>query len=246
MTVSEGNAVVSDGADFTVEAFFNTLTAGQLVTEGEGRNVQVYLGQVWDEIGNRTVPLLFNMRNMLHTRLTVSLDSMNREGVGWREVMEDNGTEYSAIPSGVVRVLVRFCETNDELRKTQRDLWEANDKLWVQQSDWEMLNAHLNDYAVEQGMCRDYERKLDSWNDTFTSLKLKGRREEYNVGITLPDLIEGHVWVTVEAHSPTEANELVSKMSTAEILRRVIEREGDCADELPFKAQTVSVVSAAE
>lgn len=243
MTVTDNTTTENNGADVTVGGFFRALKIGQYVTDGQGFNEQVYIGQEWDTIGNVYAPRLFNLRSMHHTNLTASTNSINRED-GWREVFEDNGTELKVAPEDMVRALQAYADKTNELSQARQELWKLRDKEYELQSDWDLLNGLLNDYAEEVSFCSDYERRLDSWNEQFKTAKLKGRVSNYDVAVSIPELSDDQMWVSVRATSPAEANRLASEMTTTEILREVFSRSDSYS--LEFKTQVVEVVQEAE
>lgn len=237
MTVTNDTTSAVNNDD-TVGAFFRSLQRGQyVVPDGSPYNVQVYLGEVWNETVSGRVPRIFSLRNLVSTDI-VSGSSPNNDS--WCAVFEDNETDFKVMPADMVRALMAFSETSIELREARKSMWVAKDKEYAMQCDWDLLNGLLNDYADEVSFCRDYERRLDDWNEKFKTAKLRGREADYSVPLQIPDLFEEQVWITVTACSATEAKEKAAKMSTAEVLEKVFSRHD--AEYLDVKEISVSIV----
>jgi hypothetical protein len=70
-----------------------------------------------------------------------------------------------------------FARTADDIIEadetpTREELLKLIEKM---QSDWVKLNEFLNRTAIYYSWCSDYERRLNSYNNAFHVLKLKGR-----------------------------------------------------------------------
>lgn len=219
----------------TVQDFFNSIERGTYVSCGY--NALVYVGEIYDSITDRYVPRVFNPYNFVVMDMSGSLDSLNRDN--WKVLYENDGDENPRVVSAeVLRVYYEFCLNWQKLGVLNKKVHQLETKNLDLQDDWMTLNAHLNEYAENNQMCSDYERQLDTWNDTFSNMKLLGRPQDWSVGVVCPELWDGQAWISVRASSPGQANEMVTKMSTDELLRLVI-----AADSVTLKLQAEVTVS---
>lgn len=81
--------------------------------------------------------------------------------------------------------------------------------------DWSLLNTELNDYAEDQGMCEEYERRLDQWNANFGTASLTGRLRKYSVTVEITATFENVI--DVEATSPSNALEKADDLGWDEV-----------------------------
>ena len=82
-------------------------------------------------------------------------------------------------------------------------------------ADWSLLNEALNEYADNKGLCGEYERQLDEWNDSFGTLKLEGRTKTYSVELTVRASFT--TTVEVEATSEDDATDKAGNLDWDEV-----------------------------
>lgn len=113
------------------------------------------------------------------------------------------------VPAGIGSWPVPMTEwAYTAVRHSLRDSTRAESsesELEKYKSDWSLLNTELNDYAEDQNLCEEYERRLDEWNNNFKAASLTGRLRKYSVTVEITATFENVV--EVEATSPSNALE---------------------------------------
>lgn len=234
MTVTENNNDVE-----TVTEFFAGLIHGTYVSSGA--NVLIYVGNVYDTVANAYVPRVLNPEHFQITDLTASRNTPNRED-GWKVVYNDDSDEDPRVADSYsLRIFREFCQRSAKLVETINKLHTEQAKNLDLNDDWCSLNTLLNEYADKERMCGDYERQLNTWNESLSVLQLEGRHRNWTVGVVNPELWDGTAWITVNATSPAAADKIAEELSTFELLQKVIE-----ADSVNIKKiGTVSVTETA-
>lgn len=202
--VEDGWSVVGSAAK-TVREFFNELAPGTHVVRP--RSVDVY---VWSGISQPATqaPVLF--RRDYGTSLT--LDASLDEPSDW--VVCTNEADEPIVEGILVQRTMRDVIRHDERHRVQ------NEEIVKLRADWRRLNDFLNEYADEQRMCPDYERRLDGWNESFDLLKLEGRQRDYTARVEVN--VTYYVDVEVRASSEDAAREAIDDMYGSDMI------EADC------------------
>jgi chromosome segregation ATPase len=104
------------------------------------------------------------------------------------------------------------------------------------ESDFKQLNTYLNEYADGKGLCGEYEKQLDEWNEGFDSMKLEGRIREYQIEVEVS--FRYTTTVTVEASTADDAREQVEQMSAGEVMQ---DGPWDCPDHEEFEISSVEL-----
>lgn len=206
----------------TVLEFFYNLSVWTFVTPSDSDTQYLFAGIDWDENG-RQVARLIHERYISET--TLHEDTLALENA-WVPVKNGDGTNREA--DVMVRNLVH------QLRTEQGDVthWlnryeETAEKLSKATVDFATVNRKINEYADNDNMCSDYERKLFSWNTELSMFRLEGRASRnftFHVPIRIPVLGNQLMYVSINGeahgvHSPEQAREYAKEMSHTDILR---------------------------
>ena len=206
--VQDGWRVSSSGSAAptpTVQAYFLALAAGTHVRREGSYDTYVWSGRT---AGERRAPVLFSLEygQELH------LDLIDRDNT-WAAVVGDDGDPVVA-DALTIRLMGR-CRT---LASANED---ATTRVSQMAADWSFLNERLNEYADEQRMCPDYERRLDTWNEGLQLLKLEGRKRDYTVRVAVEATY--YIDVTVRASSEDAAHDEVNDAYASDLM----EENGD-------------------
>lgn len=208
----------------TVAEFFGGMRRFTYVTfsrQGRVGYYYVFLGHYYDEEDNY-VPRVADAQNGAMMRFTEEQlnapndGSFNRSGYVWAVATENDAVK--SVPrehQTAIANLADYREAYDRMIQKRNEGEQAK-------ADFRTLNAKINEYATEQGMCPDYERRLDRWNVDLVHMKLVGRPRDWEVQVRIPSMdMQGYI--RVNATSPTAANETVEKMSGAQVLAKMLE-----------------------
>ena len=196
----EGWTVVTRGDTAqTVREFFGGLASGTHVVRP--RSADVY---VWSSIyeNDGAAPVVF--RRDYGTYLALD---MSGEPNDW--VVCTNGADEPIVADILTQRTMR-----DVVRGNQRHAAQNAEIVKLRQ-DWRRLNDFLNEYANEQRMCPDYERRLENWNESFELLELEGRKRDFEVRVRVD--ASYYTTVTVSAVNQDAANDEVGGMSTDDL-----------------------------
>lgn len=210
----------------SVREFFHGLNYFTFVRNARSHREWLYVGYDYDAEGNPVVKLIDDFTQ--NADITGDrLDAENR----WEAVPSEDGNGVK-VADNFTRLLVR------NLRGTRNDMEhyatrsdENAEKLNKANQDLRTINAKINEYADEQGMCSDYERRIFGWNtDLISGFQLEGRPDLnfiFHVPVQIPALAgERQLYVSVNGRdtgirSPEQARKWVKGMSTNEILRNL-------------------------
>jgi len=191
----------------TVLEFFDSLLSGTYV--------QLHgTPYVFNGIEEETIKLF--TESGANTELRADAQNENR----WEKVTLNNGSAKLASPE----LLAAF--RSAEYYRTQRNSLRTSYENQLEQlraekrtqrmnfeSDWQMLNDFINEYADEQNMCSDYERRLERWNGSFSEMNLQGRERNWNVQVRIT---VDHTF-QIRARSEEDAKELAEDMDLSTI-----------------------------
>ena len=204
--VSDGWTVSGEAAPtLTVQQYFSSLPIGSHV-----RREGLYDTYVWSgrTAGANRAPVLFSLE--YGTELVLEL--IDRDNT-WAAVVGDDGDPVVA--DTLTNRLMSRCRS----LAVQSD--EARMRAATMETDWSFLNERLNEYADEQRMCPDYERRLDTWNEGLQLLKLEGRKRDYTVRVAVEATY--YIDVTVRASSEDAAHDEVNEAYASDLM----EENGD-------------------
>jgi hypothetical protein len=134
-------------------------------------------------------------------------------------------------PNSFTRMAIRQMRSARKDASTFIELYNKRDQEYMGlRGDFRTINEKINEYADEQGMCSDYERRIFDWNNELTVMELKMRRGRtfyFRVPVRVPALSDEVLHVEVNSsdnrvRSPKEAREYVQKLSTAEVMSRLV------------------------
>lgn len=183
----------------TVREFFGGLRSGTHVVRPRSADVMVWSG-IYENDG--TAPVLF--RRDYGTYLALEMSGEPNDWVACTDGEGEpivEGTLGQRAMRDVVRGNARHASQNAEIVKLRQD--------------WRTLNDHLNTYADENSMCSDYERRLDTWNESFQLLELEGRKRDYTVRIRVDATY--YVDVNVSASSEDAARDDAHDLDTSDL-----------------------------
>lgn len=211
-----------EAPDETVMEFFGNLNMWTFVQSHGGHTQFIFTGTDWDENGREVVKLV-------HSRYLndVVLEGDTLGATNAYEVVK-NDDETPRVADQLVRMLIR--QLRSERAGGENALNRLNDvqeRLSKVTQDFHTVNRKINEYAYNQGMCSDYERRIFGWNTDLVEMTLTGRPDRnftFHVPVRVPALGEDTLYVTVDGAStgirnPREAKEYVSNMSGTQILR---------------------------
>lgn len=118
-----------------------------------------------------------------------------------------------------------------ELVARSRAMESAVTELDDVRSDFEKLNQLLNEYADDDSLCSEYEDTLDEWNESFAVMKLVGRKQDWEVAVTINGGMTAF-YGPVSARTAKEAAEMVDRLSEMEIIENLYGR-----DEISVRAE---------
>lgn len=140
-------------------------------------------------------------------------------------VLKNDGDDPKKLDRFTIRLL------NDKRRATsyenelQQRATSAENRCGRVETDFRTLNEKINDYATEQQMCRDYERRISGWNEDLSVMKLVGRKQTWWVPVMIAALSDSPFALQItECHSAEEAKERVEQMNTGAIIRNLTEQ----------------------
>ena len=188
----------------TVQQYFLALTTGTHVRREGSHDTYVWSGRT---AGDNRAPVLFS----LEYGTEMVLDLIDRDNT-WAAVRDDDG------PVIADALTIRLMSRTRSLR-TQAD--ESQMRAARMETDWSFLNERLNEYADEQRMCPDYERRLETWNEGLQLLKLEGRKRDYTVRVAVEATY--YIDVTVRASSEDAAHDEVNDAYASDLM----EEHGD-------------------
>lgn len=141
---------------------------------------------------------------------------------GWHVSVDDDGIQRVIDPF-TLKIMTQneaaISVQEHNFRKRAEAVEEARKYL----DDLLTLNDKINQYAEDQGMCGDYERRIYGWNpDLVSDFKLQGRLRNHSVRVRVPALSEYDLYVTVEARSPEQAYANVTTLTPADLLRLLL------------------------
>ena len=203
--VQDGWAVEVPARTETVQQYFLALTAGTHVRREGSHDTYVWSGRT---AGANRAPVLFSLE--YGTELVLEL--IDRDNT-WAAVVGDDGDPVVA--DTLTNRLMSRCRS----LAVQSD--EARMRAATMETDWSFLNERLNEYADEQRMCPDYERRLDTWNEGLQLLKLEGRKRDYTVRVAVEATY--YIDVTVRASSEDAAHDEVNEAYASDLM----EENGD-------------------
>ena len=233
MAVTESNDNSTETQ--TIGDFFNDLRHGTYVSSYG--NVHIYVGTTWNDDTRSYVPRVLNPRDFAVTKVS-ALDHSNAAfGSNIWEIIDDGDGNPMVADSYMRRIAREFCDRSLRLTTQLTKVISLESQILDLQDDWHTLNTFLNEYADEQQMCSDYERRLDTWNKDLHKLQLEGRYRDWTVGVVCQELWDGTAYITVRASSPAQADRIAESLSTEELIKKVVE-----ADSVSIKSVgTVSV-----
>ena len=205
--VQDGWAVTSGDSAAptpTVQAYFLALAAGTHVRREGSHDTYVWSGRT---AGDNRAPVLFS----LEYGSEMVLELIDRDNT-WAAVTNDDG------PVVADALTIRLMSRTRSLAAQCAGYEENAAKM---RADWTFLNERLNEYADEQRMCPDYERRLDTWNEGLQLLKLEGRKRDYTVRVAVEATY--YIDVTVRASSEDAAHDEVNDAYASDLM----EENGD-------------------
>lgn len=138
-----------------------------------------------------------------NTNMTVTNGNVTADEIAsMQSQISELTAKLEAVNATVDRLNVRLEET-----RVQRDHAEG---------DFRTLNGYLNTYADEKGMCGEYEKQLQDWNEGFQVMELQGRIREYQIEFEVS--FRYTATVSVEASSEQDAREQAENMTPTEIM----------------------------
>lgn len=188
----------------TVQAYFLALAAGTHVRRDGSHDTYVWSGRT---AGENRAPVLFS----LEYGTEMVLELIDRDNT-WTAVSNDDG------PVVADPLTIRLMSRMRSLSSQVQDYQTRTARM---ETDWSFLNERLNEYADEQRMCPDYERRLDTWNEGLQLLKLEGRKRDYTVRVAVEATY--YIDVTVRASSEDAAHDEVNDAYASDLM----EEHGD-------------------
>lgn len=208
----------------TYRDFFADMQEFTFVTNGYSTYIFVGIGYEHEsESGNDTKVKLLHSRYMAEEVLSSDLMSMTITSE-WSVVM-DHGEPKVA--DTVLRMALRHLGSyRGEISANQKTIDQLQESFTSAVKDLKTINTHINAYADSNGMCRDYERRIFSWNDGVNgqdalTFKLQGRPQTYSVPVHISALALNDMYVDVEATSDAMALEIVKQMTYREIVLKL-------------------------
>lgn len=203
--VSDGWTVSGEAAPtLTVQQYFSSLPIGSHVRREGSHDTYVWSGRT---AGDNRAPVLFSLEYGSET----ILELIDRDNT-WAAVTNDDG------PVVTDPLTVRLMSRTRSLASQVSDYQIRTARM---ETDWSFLNERLNEYADEQRMCPDYERRLDTWNEGLQLLKLEGRKRDYTVRVAVEATY--YIDVTVRASSEDAAHDEVNDAYASDLM----EEHGD-------------------
>ncbi len=204
--VQDGWAVASAeaAAPIIVRDYFLALSPGTHVRREGSHDTYVWSGRT---AGDNRAPVLFS----LEYGSEMMLDLPERDNT-WAAVRNDDG------PVVADALTIRLMSRVRSLTIQTAGYEENAAKM---RADWTFLNERLNEYADEQRMCPDYERRLDTWNEGLQLHQLEGRKRDYTVRVAVEATY--YIDVTVRASSEDAAHDEVNDAYASDLM----EENGD-------------------
>lgn len=146
-------------------------------------------------------------------------------------------------PNSFTRMAIRQMRSARKDASTFIELYNKRDQEYMGlRADFRTINEKINEYADEQSMCSDYERRIFGWNNELSVMELKMRRDRtfyFRVPVRIPALSGEVLHVEINSRdnmvrSPKEAREYVQKLSTAEVMSRLVSTGNQFDIEIEF------------
>ena len=218
----ESTGTQEETAPQTIRQFFESLPDYSYITI----NGSDYIFAGWDHEGGDDGDEL--QARVFHAARYMSEDSysgyvLEEQNETLAILLDDDGEQK--IASRELRHALRHLSAsrrNSDLLSKRYD--ETLDLVNSLQQDFKRVNDFINEYADENHMCSDYERRIFGWNDSLTN-KLVGRLRDYSVAVHIPELSEYNMEAyPVKARSQEEARETVRGWSRATLIANLAER----------------------
>jgi len=112
----------------------------------------------------------------------------------------------------------------DEIRSKNNDFVNALKK------DFDSVSIALRDEALEREWCDQYNEFVDNVNGQLVYMKLLSAKTDYDVEVKIQETREQTVYISVEATSAEEAEEIVSDYDYSDIADRGDDWDWDRTD----------------
>lgn len=197
--------------------FFRSINQGTILRMVGGRTRYVYVGQTRNDEGQRVFRIVSERYVDIND---ISADDAELPN-DWERIETETGWE--TVEPAHFRTIEMLLNTRRDNRAYSKGLEELSATHEQVLTDFQTVNAKLCYWAVEREYCSEFERVIAGWNEDLVVLEVLGRPRNFDVALRIDGLENNQTfYISQQARSENEARQLVSEMSTRDILQKMI------------------------